>query len=454
MDNKFSPDYTKPPVSGKNPDFKFPEYRLLTLDNGLECYIHENNEQPLIHLKLNYLTGSANDTNPGLSSFSTTMLRRGTKSRSAKEVSEVADNLGGSIGGKANLDYAGMSLKVLGELSGAGIELLNDCILEPAFSSEEIDRLRKEKTADLMQEYADTNYLAKQALFACYYRGHQYSIPADGTLESIAGMNDNACTDWHDRLIKSPAIAVISGSFERDNLLDKLSNIKLNSNRVVDNHFMPQPGRKVVISNFEAARQSTLMAAFPAIGRDNPDYAALQLLNIIFGGYFLSRLNYILREKKGYTYGVHSAVAAMKQASAIKISTNISNANIRDAIDTILAEIRRIGEGDIEENELTQARMYMMGSFVRSIETPAQVGGFLNTIAVFGLRQDFFDNYFRHLSGIGIEELRETGRKYFNPESITIAAAGNGNELKKELSGFGDMFECSIAGEITQIAQV
>lgn len=187
----------------------------------------------------------------------------------------------------------------------------------------------------------------------------------------------------------------------------------------------------------KGAVQTSLQIAMPSISIYHPDYTLFQICSTIFGGYFASRLNVLLREKHGYTYGAYSYQDTRKACSSYIIQTNIGNEVTRHSVEEILRELQRISNEPILEEECTIAAQYLLGSMVQGMETAQQLSGRVKTIESYNLPEDYFTQKFIALSKASAHDLFAIQKQFFAPETLIIAASGDIDILTEQLSAFG-----------------
>lgn len=438
-------DRSRPPISKDNPDFRFPSFVKSMLPNGIKIYFYEDRTQPLESIHFIRPLGASSFSKEGLSYFCAQMLIRSAAGKSAAEISEAADLLGASLKASGNRDDTSLGITFLNKFEDLALKILADCVLKPDFRDEEIERLRKKHIATIMEESAEQSYLAKTAFFASLFREHPYGRPIMGTADSIASIKRVECMDWYARLLDGPAPTIIaSGNFDREVLFGKLEKkfggIKPGGNSGTAPE-IPKPlnRNKIAVVDKKDSIQSTIRIGKLSINHDHPHYPALQMANTIFGGYFKSRLNELLREEKGLTYGVGSMIMPGKLLSCMMIGSDVNKESTSESVNDILSEMRRMSDTKVTDEELEIARQHTLGAFVRRIETPQQVSVFLKAIDIFALPENYFDDFFRTLANINAGKLFEAQKDHLRPEGMVIAASGDTDFLEKELEHFGEI---------------
>jgi len=193
--------------------------------------------------------------------------------------------------------------------------------------------------------------------------------------------------------------------------------------------------------------QATIMLGRPAIRQIDPDYFPLSVMNAIFGGVFNSRINLNLRERHGYTYGARSQFAFRRQAGPFVIAAPVRNEVTRESVQEVLAELRRIRTGDIEDHELDDTKSYLMGVFPATVQTASDIAGRLVDMELYGLPEDYFDRYRENIAAVTKEEIERVAVKYLDPDRVLIVIVGNAEEIREPLGTLGlPMHELDLEG--------
>ncbi|MFC2130143.1 M16 family metallopeptidase [Bacteroidota bacterium] len=468
----------KPPINYDIPDFRFPEYEIQKIDNDINLYVISDKTQLLSGISVLFPRGAYHENINGLAYFTSQLLRRGTKNRTPTEIAQEIDSMGAMLNTSAHWDFTSIGLICLNEFVEKGMEILADCIFNPVFPEEEISGFKKKHIADIEQELADPSYLAGIALNNAMFSGHPYGHPLLGDPQSIETISRDNCINWHksmliagqSRLVQSrlgrqpteKIHIVASGNIDSDYISTLITKFfkptegfgvqeaktqkPIPETRNKDGTFeIPDSENKkkskrnrIIITEKKEINQTILRIGKFTENRDNPDFPALQFINTIFGGFFLSRLNEILREKLGYTYGVHSYINARQFSSTQIISTSINKETTSDAVRRIIEQMELMSKTKISESEYFLVRQYLLGSFVRGLETARQIASLVTNLLISKLSGNYYDNFYKKVKEISIEDLYDCQMKYYKPEGLVISAVGNSDFLKKELMDFGE----------------
>jgi len=437
-------DRTKPPKPGPESKVKFPSYYEKTLPNGLKVIVIENHEQPIVYVSFVVKSGSTYDGElPGLASVTAELLTKGTKTRSATQIAEEIDFVGGSLNATASWDATNVSVLVLKKYLGVGVDILQDVVLNPTFPEEEIERVRTQRLASIKQSKAEAGYLAGVRFSKELFAGHPYANESGGNEESIQKMKrDDLVKFYQTHFIPNNSFIIFAGDITPSEALPLVEKYFGGWKKGKNPHKEFQTVKdvnqtKVVIVDKPGAVQSAIRIGHLGIDRKNKDYVKVYTLNTLLGGYFNSRINMNLRETHGYTYGASSFFDARIYPGPFIVSADVRNEVTDSSIAEVIKELKRIIDEPVPEDELKMAKDYIVGSFPLQIETPAQVASRVMTIEIYGLPKDFYDRFRGEVKKITAKDIQETARKYLHPDKLLIVVSGNSKQIKPVLEKFG-----------------
>lgn len=440
-------DRTKPPQPGPITLIGFPKFNVTKTPGGTPVYLVENHEQPLVSVTLYLRDGSVNDTpgKEGLSAMSAELLTKGTTTRTATEIAEEIDFVGGSLGAGASWDSTTISTSVLTRYLPTALDLLSDVVLHPVFADAEVDRARLQRIASIKQGKSDPGYLSETIFSRIVFDTHPYALEANGTEESIPKLTPGELHNYYSAIASSDnAFFVAAGDISEGELLAMLGerfsgwNTGAMKRKTIAAPLLQKKNRVALVEKQQAV-QSAIRVGHIGIARNHPDYIACYVLNMLLGGYFNSRINMNLREKHGFTYGARSFFDTRKQTGAFAVSTEVRTEVTARAIEEIINELRLISKEPVSADELSMVKNYIIGSFPLSVETPQQVAGRVSTLALYGLKLDYYDKFRDSVAALTREDLLRTAQTYIHPDSVTIVASGDAKALENDMKSFGEV---------------
>jgi zinc protease len=203
----------------------------------------------------------------------------------------------------------------------------------------------------------------------------------------------------------------------------------------------PWPGRRVVLVDKPGAPQSEVRIGHVGVARKTADFHALSVLNAILGGTFGSRLNRVIREELGYTYGIHSSFDMRTKQGPFVIRTAVETAVTVPAILETLRIVRDFCAAEVDSDELAAARDYLVGVFPLRFEGAGQVASALGGLIVFGLPDDELDRYRPQVAAISAADILSAASRHIRPDELSIVVVGDAKEVEMPLrdAGLGEI---------------
>ena len=438
-------DRRRAPPPGRLRPFGFPQFRHARLGNRLSILAARVPRVPLISLQVLMPAGAQYGSLdlPGLASLHGALLDEGTHRRSALEIAGLVEGLGGSLISGAGWNMAYAEVGLLSRHRESGLELLAEVVRSPEFPDSEIERLRRERQAELLRRKGQPSVLAGRFFAAAVYRGTVYGQPLIGTEESLEQIDRQRLLELYQRHVGPGGSTLIMVGD-----LDPEDSIALVSDIFGDWDEIPVPelpliepsalaGTEVHIVDRPGSAQTQLQLGHACIPRDHPDFPRMTLLNSIFGGKFTSRINLNLRENHGFTYGAHSYFARRSGPGPFAISAAVATDVAGAAVGELLLEMRRIREQPVGREELAETKDYLIGVFPYTLQTIGDLVKRLEALAVFGLPLDYYERYPAVLADVSRDDILETARQHFDPEHLAIVAVGPEEDLRPQLERFG-----------------
>jgi len=446
--------------TGSVGSFEFPNFSSSIVTNGLKLFVHTDSSLQLIVLRIAFATGACDEPKPGLAYFAGQMLLRGTKRRRGSEIADAIEQLGASLNVSTLWDETVISLIVLPKYFDSAFAILLECIYESTFPYDKIVSLKKKHLSTIQQECADPGYLADLAFNKAFFESAGYSSARIGVADSITSITQEECRKWHkENLLRSRiSTTICCGEELADNIKNTISRKVIPAADFKDDNHKPnmsgfqtqssKDSLRIFLINKPDATQSSLKLGFTAPSPQEPDYSLVYFVNTVFGGYFHSRLNMELRERRGLTYGVHSFIDGRKRSNALVAGSSMNLEKTCESIKLILEEKEKLASKALDAGETEAARSYMLGSFIRSIETPQQIASMIYNIDKFGLTKDFYNVFFEKIRTANADELFEAQRKYFSKAKVDIALAAPKDELLDSLASIADVIHLDLNGKI------
>lgn len=443
MSNLFSQiDRTNKPKEGKAPIFKFPKIQSFALSNGLQVKLVEYNQLPIIQMQFVFGAGSAYDPvdKSGAFNLLVRLLDAGTKSRSIFDIADEFEYLGTRFNASTSHDASFISILTLKKHFERSLSITADILQNSIFPDSEFHRVKDEVITSLLQQKDRADVTANKIFSKVVYAAdHPYGKPVEGTETSLVSIDVNDLRELYKKyFVPRGALLIVVGDIKQNELKKQLekqladwknADFKIPDIPNVQADFKPG----IFIVDKPGAPQSQIRVGCLAVERNNPDYFALEVMNMILGGNFNSRINWNLREQKGYTYGARSGFTYRKKLGTFNAGGGFKSSVTDSCVSEILNEIQKMKESDISEEELKFAKNSILLSFPRSFETPAQIATQLANLVIYNLPENYFDEYLSRIKNISIKDVRAVSEKYLNPEKMSIVVVGDYELIKNSL---------------------
>jgi predicted Zn-dependent peptidase len=444
------------PEAGPPREYRFPRFDRTKLANGLTLIGAHVPGRPL--LLANLLVHAPDDggatsepaAQGGVTVLAARAMTEGTAQRDAVALIEASERLGAEIHAEAGWDSLGVSVEVARSRLEPALALLAEVALEPSFPESEVERLRAERVNDLMQAKADPRRRVERVFGETIYASDApYRRPLAGTEDTVPGLDREVVAARHGGLLRpGSATLVVAGDLDEIDLP-----------AVVGSAFggwavgeaarvgtppanAPHPrGRRVVVVDRPGSPQTEVRIGHVGIPRKTPDYHAISVLNAIVGGLFGSRLNRLLREEKGYTYGVHSGFEMRRGPGPFAVRTAVHTEVTVPAINDLVSELDRMRQAPVEPDELTVARDYLVGVFPLRFETAAQVAGAIAGLVTQDLPDDELDRYRPAIAEVSAAQVLTAAQAHIRVEEASIVVVGDARAFEGDLrdAGLGEV---------------
>ncbi|HVM75860.1 MAG TPA: pitrilysin family protein [Candidatus Saccharimonadales bacterium] len=431
----------KPPAPGPARPLVLPVPEEFKLSNGLTVLFTERPGLPLVAASVVLRRGSgANPVDrPGLASFTSRMLQQGTATRTALQIADRAADLGTTVGTRATVDSSRIGSESLTRNFPDVLELMSDMLLHPSFPQKEIDRVKSERQAALVQERDEPFAVATRVYSAALYGPkYTYGYPDIGTSESLKTITrEDLEKFWKENYLPSDAAIIVAGNIKRDDLkalLEKqLAGWKGGEAAAVNRGTPERSDAKVIVVDRPDAPQTTLVFFSLGPARSTPDYVPLEVMNADLGGLFSSRINMNLREEHGYTYGAGSFFAYHIAPGPFIAYSDVRTDVTAPAVTEVFKELKRIREAPMSAEELKLAKDSIAQSLPGRFERGAEAAGTFAEIYVYGLPLDYFSQLPGQINAVTAEQAQAAAQKYVQPEQITVLAVGDRAKIEGEL---------------------
>lgn len=414
-----------------------------TLPNGVRLVLMEYRRAPTLTIVAFARAGSAADPpgKAGTAALTAELLRRGTEKRTATQIAEEIDFLGGYLSTDADRERVSVSMGVLSKDADAALDLLADVLRHPTFPPEELERVRQLHLATLQSLGEDPGAVARRVAIETVFAGHPY-----GNLETVSSLQaitrDDLVAFYRRYIVPGTITLVAVGDFKTPEMAEKLRGRFADwSASSGDAPSVPpvKAGsvRKLLIDKPDAV-QSHLRLARTAFPRNSPDYFAALIADAILGGGFTSRLVEEVRIRRSLTYGISSGFRPELHGGSFAVTTFTKVETTRGLIDATVAVLRKAAAKGFTPEELSKVKGYLSGLFAIRVQTPEALAAELTEMAFYHLPDNYLQTYLQKLQGVTLAEANRIARIYFAPEKLSVVLVGPKNKIEQQLRGLGE----------------
>lgn len=422
-----------------NPDtLKLPPFKKAKLKNGLTILLMEQHEIPIISFSFIVKAGSVADPvgKEGVASLTASLLRKGTKARSADQLSAELDFIGGQLSAFADFDSTSGRAEFLKKDIVKGLDLFSDALLNPTFPADEVTKLLKQSIDSAKSAKDQAGGVIGEYFAAYLYGSHPYGRPNGGDEKSLPAVTREDITKFYETYyMPSNAILAVAGDFssaEMEKWLTEKFGAWPDKKAPAINLPAPTPatGKKLLLVDKPDSTQTYYQIGNLGIARNNADRVYIGVINTLFGGRFTSMLNDALRVSSGLTYGARSSFDQRKAAGPFAISTYTRNETTEKAIDLTLDILKRLHEKGITEEDLKSAKNYIKGQFPPRIETTDQQAGLLTQLEFYGLDERDINDYYAKIDAMTLTDAQRIIKQYFPLDNLVFVLIGKSSEIE------------------------
>ena len=426
---------------------KFPPYEVRTLANGLQVITVAHHEQPAVSIRMVVKAGSVQDLpgKAGVATLTGSLLDQGTTTKSAEQIADQIDFIGGALGAGSGSDLSFVNVVVMKDSFGIAMDLLSDVVRNPAFAPEEIERQKQQTISSLQVSAEDPDYIAGALFDRLVYGLHPYGLPNSGTPQTLAAITREDLQAYHRRnFVPNNMILAIVGDITGEEGFAAAERVfgawPRGDVQPVTVTEPPPSTRRIVIVDKPDAVQTEIRVGQIAIPRKHADYLAFDLAVKILGGEGANRLHRVLRSERGLTYGASASAESRKQSGDFVAETDTRTETTGEALRLMVDEISKLQRERVFERELSDAQAYLAGSFPLTIETPNDIATQVLNVVFYELPVEEIGTFRERVQRVTPDDIQRVARAYVRPDRLSIVLVGNASEFVPQLRrvGFSD----------------
>lgn len=424
------------------------------LANGLAVVTVEKKGLPLVAIRLLLPTGAVRDPKgkDGLAAFTADLLRRGTAKRTADQIDDAIESVGGLLGLDAGMESTSLSATVPAEHAGHALDVIADLVRNPLFPKRELDLSKRQHLAQLVQALDDASHVADRALVRFFYgEAHPYGHPVEGRTATVKTFTRDDLVRFH-KATYTPrgATLLFVGEITPAAALD-LAKAHLGSwngpdlKPIAVTAPAASQGLELLLVDKPDATQAQVRATVPGIARRDPTFHAQTVANTIVGGGFTSRLVDEVRVNRGLSYSVSTRVVALREFGALSYSTFTKTETVRQILDVSLGVLDTFGGSGPTVDELEKAKRYVIGLYPSRVESIDNLAEALGSARVLGLPFESIETYRDDVAKVTPAAATEVAKRYPSSRSARIVVVGKAAEIRPQLAGLGTLTEAKVA---------
>lgn len=436
-----TPQATPPPPATPR-SVQFPKPVEKTLANGLRVIVIERTGTPLVTAQLVIKNGGEVDPPElaGLGNMLADLITKGTEKRSATQIAEAIEALGGSLYSSARWDSTRVGVDVMSSKIGPAVDILADVVRRPTFKDEEIERLRSQTLDDLTVELGQPGSIARYVASRVIFGDAPYGQPLAGTPETIAAISRADFVKYHGRWYRPDnAILILGGDLKAKSAFALAQQYFGDWKRPAEslpNLPAPKPvasaGPRVIVVDKPDAGQAAVLVARAGITRADPDYFRGLVANSVLSGYS-GRLNQEIRIKRGLSYGAGSSLDTRRSIGPFTASAQTKNQSAAQVAELLLGEVSKLATGPVPDLELSPRKAVVIGNFARNLETASGLVSQVASLAVYGIRFDEINRYIGNVQTVTASDVQRFAGSHLDATATSIVVVGNAKEFLPEL---------------------
>ena len=396
--------------------FQSPTKRTV-LDNGIRIVTERVPYVRSVALGVWVQSGSCQETEQtnGIAHFLEHMLFKGTKTRSAKELANSLESLGGSLNGSTGREISMYSAYVLNEHVDIALDVLSDLVQNPRFKSSDIDVEKQVVLSELMRTLEDPEELAFDYFYQHLFYKHPLGYLILGTPENIRSFAQDDLVNFHSsQYIPNRMVIAAAGNIEHETIVKQVQRqfkrLPQSEPEKIGPIRAPLSSKTIKMKNLQ---QAHILIGYQTFGQDDNRRYALALMDVLLGGGMSSRLFQNIRETYGFTYNVFSFLDLMGESGVFGTYVASDPEKIDRSIELLQHEIDRMREGDIQEEELEKVKSQVRGSLVLSFESTGRRMRKIGESEVYQRPHQTIEDVLDRVNGVEIEELVKTANSLF-----------------------------------------
>lgn len=403
----------------------------VTSESGITAWLVEDHSVPVIAVDFAFKgAGSLQDPpdKQGLARMVSNTMDEGAGNLDAQAFQKELQDLSISLSFNSGRDHFGGGVKTLTKNKDRAFALLKLALMEPRFDDEAIGRMRRGNQSRIRSSLTDPDWIAARLLNDVAFAGHPYALNSGGTLSSLEAITAEDLRGFHDSYLgRNNLVVSVAGDIDAPTLKATLDQVFGGLPEVS----VPAPNdlelqHQGSIHVYEKDIPQTVVEIMqPGISRHDPDYFTAQVMNFVLGSSgFGSRLTEEIREKRGLTYGIYSGLFDLSHVDGVSVSTSTKSENVPEMLSLIDAEFNKMKDEPISDEELSDAKAYLIGSLPLALTSTDKIAGLLLSLQRDDLPINYLDQREESIRAATIDDVQRVAQRLLMPEKFVTILVG------------------------------
>lgn len=429
------------PPLGPTRDVPLPDVEDRTLDNGLRVLAARRPGVPMVELRLRVPFAGDDPTHPAIAELASSTLLTGTAGRDRVAIDDELAAVGADLGVSVDPERLLIGGSGLAEGLTVVLEVLADVLTGATHPDAEVSRERERLVERISVARAQPRTIAREALQRKRFGDHPITreMPTGDEVAAVTAEQVRALQAV--ALVPRGSILVLVGDIDTAAAIAEVDKALAGwTSDTTARELSPPPALTpgdLLLVHRPGSVQSQLRLTAPALRREDPRYAALQLANLVFGGYFSSRWMENIREDKGYTYGAHSGTEFVPGGAVLGVDTDVASDVTAAALLETRYELGRLTAVPPTAAELEAARSYAVGSLLISLDNQGGLASTLSALAADGIDVDWLRGHPARLDAVTVEEVAAVALEFFAPTAFTGVVVGDADVIGAGVRALG-----------------
>lgn len=408
------------------------EFKTFNLKNGIKIKYLFRDSVPIVYISVLIPASTLDEEKPSVAYLTAYLLTHGTKTKTARQIEDEIDFLAISIEKKITHDYTMLTLSTTKRHLKKAIDLFFDILINPTFPEDELKKEVSILEKSLKQMEQDPSFITHKSFLKQLFGNHSYGRPVEGQPDKLKNITRKDILDFYEKFYNpNNMIFSVVGDIDENELEELIYKelAKLDFQKKERNLHAPlftERNEPVIITiKREDLTQSTVVYGFEGISRKDTDFYVVTLMNYILGaGGLTSRLAKEIREERGLAYSVYSTFTPYLLPGAFYIEVKTKSENTQDVIKLIIEELKKLKKEGVKDEELNEAKTFLIGSFPLRIDTMKKISKFLPVMEFYGLGDDYIKKYPEYIEEVTKQDIKRVAERILDTESYILVITG------------------------------